>query len=166
MTKTPASFDDAGVRLAIRLSGIRPVAAVRLAFRRSQSGFVIRVVGDLFDVLDVFDLALAVDHEDRSAEAAVQHAAGNQDAVVLTKLAAAMGTQRLDVGNPFGSAPAFLPEGQVHTDDQDLDVGQVLDFVVESLGFGMAGRSIERRDGRDHSRLASAGGQCHASPLG
>ena len=81
-------------------------------------------------------------------------AARNQDAVVFAELRAAMGAERGDAFDAFGTAPPLLSERQIHAGHQHFGVRQIGDFIVESLGLFMTRGGIERGDGRDNPRLS------------
>ena len=65
----------------------------------------------------------------------------------------------------IGSAPPFLSEREIHADDQNLGVGQIRRFIVETLCLFVTSRSVERGNGRDNSRLSSARGQRDVSQV-
>ena len=66
---------------------------------------------------------------------AIQRAAGDQHAVVLAERGFAMIARGHDLIDVRGAAPTLLRERQVHADADDLDVGKLAGFLVESLGF-------------------------------
>ena len=84
--------------------------ATRLAPGGGQSGFVIRVVGNLGDVFDVLQCAVRSDHEHSTRQTAIKRAAVDEHAVVFTEFGAAVPTECLHVLDTLGSTPAFLPK--------------------------------------------------------
>src|SRR5438093_3457821 len=65
-----------------------------------------------------------------------------------------------------GAAPAFLREGQIHTNANDLDVGQLARFFVEPFRFQIANRRVERRDRSNDSCLPSTARQSIVAHVG
>ena len=127
--------------------------------RSGESGFVVGVLRDFADVFDVLDFTGTVDNEDGSSQTSIQWTTDDQDSVVVAEIGAAMGTERLDGFDAFSTTPALGSERQVHTDNQNFDVGQVLGFVVESLRFQRANAGVQGWNRRNDPGLARTRGQ-------
>src|SRR5712692_106967 len=101
----------------------------------SERGVVVRLIADAPYVLGVFEFVVCSDNEDRARQNSVERASGDQHSIALTERGVpvvARGNDFIDVG---GAAPALLRKGQIHADADNLHVGQLACFFVESLSL-------------------------------
>ncbi len=80
------------------------------------------MVGNFPTIFRVFDRAGSINDEHGSAEASIQRAALDQDAVIFAKLRASVSAQGFDLVDALSSAPSLLTERKVHADNQHFDV--------------------------------------------
>ena len=106
----------------------------------AQSSVVVGMVRDLFDILDVLDSVLFVEHENR---AALDPEVLDQSAVVFAKRTGAMVGQHFDLVHTVRATPAFLRKRQIHADGVNFDTGKFGRFFIEALSLCVADRGIE-----------------------
>lgn len=131
----------------------------RLCLCGGDGFVVVGILGDFLDDLDVLDLVVRVDDEDRAGEEAEFL---DQHAVVLAERFGLEVGDGGDFVGPFGATEAFLGEGQVHADGVNDDVvAELGGFFVEAFGLHGADGGIDRGYDAEDARLALGGIQRH-----
>src|SRR5579862_447042 len=87
---------------------------------RGQRCFIIREIGHFLHVLRVLYGVVLVHHENGAAYDAQFL---DQGAILAAERAVLMVRKHLDLVDSESSAPAFLGEGQIHADGEDVHVG-------------------------------------------
>src|SRR5262245_22385348 len=140
-----------------RLSGSqppRPTASASGAggFRSGKRSVIIGMIGDLFDVLDVANDVVFVQHKNSPA---LDAQVFDQGAVGLTEGAAPMVGQHLDSVHTKGSTPSLLCKWQVHAYRYDIYVRQLGRLLIEAFGLQIANRSVKRRNHADDAHVVA-----------